>query len=108
MIEIVEYVTLAGKRPFSAWFDRLDPRAAAKVKKAIDRMEEGNFGDVKPVGGGVSETRIAYGPGYRIYFGRDGQTLVVLLGGGTKARQSRDIMNAQSAWADYKQRKRST
>ena len=106
MIEVVVYETEAGKRPFSAWFNDLDPHAAAKVKKAVDRMEDGNFGDVKPVGSGVSETRLAYGPGYRIYFGRDGQTIVVLLGGGTKVRQSRDIENAQLAWANYKRRKK--
>ena len=67
MIEIVEYETVDGKRPFSDWFDDLDPQAAARVQMAVDRMEDGNFGDVKPVGRGVSETRIFFGPGYRIY-----------------------------------------
>jgi putative addiction module killer protein len=104
VLEIVEYETVGGKRPFSAWFDELDAQAAAKVQKAVDRIREGNFGDAKPVGGGVSETRIFFGPGYRVYFGRDGQTLVVLLGGGTKKRQSRDIENARAAWGDYKTR----
>ncbi len=68
-------------------------------------MELGNFGDCKTVGGGVSELRIDFGPGYRIYFGRDGIDLVVLLGGGTKERQARDIETARSYWEEYKQEK---
>jgi len=69
-------------------------------------MKLGNFGDVKPVGGGVSERRIDHGPGYRIYFGRDGAKLVILLGGGTKKRQQQDIQSAHQAWTGYKRRKR--
>jgi len=68
------------------------------------RMEQGSFSDVKPVGRGVSEYRLDFGPGYRIYFGRDGDQLVILLGGGTKKRQSRDIDAAKNHWAAYKSR----
>jgi len=68
-------------------------------------MERRNFGDSKSVGGGVWERRIDYGPGYRIYFGRDGDALVILLAGGTKKKQARDIEQAQLRWADYKRRK---
>ncbi|MXX87799.1 MAG: type II toxin-antitoxin system RelE/ParE family toxin [Boseongicola sp. SB0677_bin_26] len=77
-----------------------------KVTTAIARIGSGNLGDVKPVGHGVSERRITFGPGYRLYFGQDGQKLVVLLTGGVKKRQSKDIEQAQECWADYKKRKK--
>ncbi|WP_375143857.1 type II toxin-antitoxin system RelE/ParE family toxin [Acuticoccus sp. MNP-M23] len=86
--------------------DRLDTAAALKVRTAIARMEAGDFGDVKPVGEGVSERRINFGPGYRLYFGQEGQNLVLLLVGGTKRRQQADIGQAKALWDDYKQRKR--
>ena len=105
MVEIVLYETDEGRCPFSVWFDNLDASAALKVRAAIARMEVGNLGDVKPVGGGVSERRIDWGAGYRLYFGRDGERLVVLLGGGTKKRQRVDIQKAQACWADYRKRK---
>ena len=69
------------------------------------RLELGNFSNVKGVGAGVFEYRIAFGPGYRVYFGKDGDALVILLGGGTKKRQDRDIATAQLRWKDYKKRK---
>jgi putative addiction module killer protein len=102
MNEILEYVRLDGHCPFAEWFERLDDRAAAKVASALERMRAGNFGDHKSVGGGVMERRIDYGPGYRVYFGRDGTRLVVLVGGGTKSRQNSDIKHAQETWAEYK------
>lgn len=80
--------------------------AAAKVTTALVRMETGNLSNVKAVGSGVMEYRINWGAGYRIYFGRDGNDLVLLLAGGTKRRQQRDIEDAQQRWADYKQRKK--
>jgi len=106
MIEVVQYETETGGCPFAEWFDGLDPRAAAKVRTAIIRMESGNPGDVKAVGEGVSERRIDFGPGYRIYFAQDGKKLVILLTGGTKKRQSGDIEQAKAYWRDYKRRKR--
>jgi putative addiction module killer protein len=102
MNEVVEYVRSDGHCPFSQWFESLDDRASAKVSTAVIRMKAGNFGDHKAVGEGVLERRIDYGPGYRIYFGRDGMKLVILLGGGTKARQNADVRKAQEAWAEYK------
>ena len=80
--------------------------AAAKVTIALARMEQGNFSNVKGVGAGVFEARIAFGPGYRIYFGKDGDRLVILIGGGTKKRQQQDIAAAQEGWASYKRRKK--
>lgn len=72
------------------------------------RLELGNLSNVKPVGEGVLEYRIDWGPGYRVYFGRDGATLVILLTGGTKQRQQRDIDTAKALWADYRQRRAHT
>lgn len=106
MNELIEYVRDDGHCPFAEWLKSLDDRAAAKVATALDRMQNGNFGDHKSVGGGVIERRIHHGPGYRIYFGRDGDKLVVLVGGGTKSRQSSDIKNAQETWAEYKATKK--
>ena len=73
---------------------------------ALDRLERGNFSAAKGVGTGVFELRLDFGPGYRVYFGKDGETLVVLLGGGTKKRQQADIADAQMLWQEYKRRKR--
>lgn len=106
MNDVLQYVRDDGRCPFADWFKRLDDQAAAKVATAIERMKLGNFGDHKSVGSGVMERRISFGPGYRIYFGRDGATLVILVGGGTKSRQSSDIKNAQDAWAEYQATKR--
>lgn len=106
MIELVIYVTEDGKAPFDGWFDKLDTAAALKVRTALARIETGNLGDVKPVGQGVSERRITFGPGYRVYFGRDGDKLVILLCGGTKKRQSKDIEQAKAYWDDYKTREK--
>jgi putative addiction module killer protein len=86
-------------------FHSLDAAAAAKVTTAVRRLELGNFSNVRGVGGGVFECRIDFGPGYRVYFGKDGETLVILLGGGTKKRQDRDIATARERWSDYKKRK---
>jgi putative addiction module killer protein len=79
--------------------------AAAKVTTAMVRLSLGNMSNVRSVGAGVFETKIAFGPGYRIYFGKDGESVVILLGGGTKQRQQQDIMAAQERWQDYKDRK---
>ena len=105
MNKLVVYVTEEGKTPFDDWFDNLDTMAALKVRTALARIETGILGDVKPVGQGVSERRITFGPGYRVYFGKDGDTLVILLCGGTKKRQSKDIEQAKAFWDDYKNRK---
>jgi putative addiction module killer protein len=106
MLLIREYVDERGHSPFGRWFEDLDARAAAKVTVALARIEMGNLGNVKAVGAGVLEYRIDWGPGYRVYFGRDGRTLVILLAAGTKRRQQRDIAAAQERWADYRRRRR--
>jgi putative addiction module killer protein len=105
MIEIVEYLTEDGASPYRTWFDGLDPQAATIVAIAIDRLAEGNTSRSKAIGEGAAEIRIDRGPGYRVYFGWDGKTLVVLLGGGTKRRQQRDIAQALALWRNYKTRK---
>ena len=105
-MDVREFVDAAGRSPFAAWFDRLDVVAAAKVAVALTRLGLGNFSNVKGVGAGVQEYRIDFGPGYRVYFGRDGETLVILLAGGTKKRQQKDIETAQARWADYRARKK--
>lgn len=105
MMEIREYANPDGGSPFADWFNDLDAQAAAKVATALIRMEQGNFSNAKGVGAGVLEYRLDFGPGYRIYFGKDGERLVILLAGGTKKRQQRDIEAAQARWEDYKQRK---
>ncbi len=84
----------------------LDAAAAAKVSVALVRLGQGNASNAKSVGEGVLEYRIDWGPGYRVYFGRDGEVLVILLTGGTKKRQQRDIERAKELWADYKRRRR--
>ena len=105
-MNILEYLATDGRSPFRAWFDALDATAAAKVTVAIGRMKLGNLSSSKGVGGGVLEYRIDFGPGYRIYFGKDGTSLVILLAGGTKQRQQTNIQTARARWADYKQRKK--
>lgn len=106
MIELHEYTDTVGHSPFADWFNDLDASAAAKIATALVRVEQGNFSNAKGVGAGVLEYRVDFGPGYRIYFGKDGERLVILLAGGTKKRQQRDIEAAQARWDDYKQRKR--
>jgi putative addiction module killer protein len=106
MLRVLEYLDIAGTSPFRRWFDKLDAPAAAKVTVATARMATGNLGDSKSVGSGVIECRIDFGAGFRIYFGRDGDDLVILLSGGTKKSQQADIAEAKRRWQDYKKRSR--
>jgi len=105
MILRQEYVDRLGRNPFRRWRDDLDDTAAAKITIALDRLSQGNVAHVKSVGMGVSELKIDFGPGYRIYFGWDGPSLIILLAGGMKKRQQQDIARALENWADYKKRK---
>jgi putative addiction module killer protein len=105
MIDVREYINLRGRSPYADWFDRLNAQAAAKVTTALTRLAGGNFSNVKGVGAGVFECRIDFGPGYRVYFGKDGERLVILLGGGTKKRQHQDIDAAAAHWLDYRRKK---
>jgi len=106
MIEIKEYIDRKGVSPYAKWFNRLNAPAAAKIVTALVRMEQGNLSNTKSVGAGVFECRIDFGPGYRVYFGKDGDSLIILLGGGMKKRQQKDIQEARNMWKEYKQRKR--
>jgi len=101
MYELKEYAECEGS-PFREWFDALDAMTAARIDRFVRRMENGNFGDSKQVGGGVQELRMHFGAGYRIYYGRDGDTIILLLGGGSKRKQSVDIAAAKKRWARYK------
>lgn len=100
-MSVTEYLQ-DGVSVFEKWFNSLAAHAAAKVTTALYRLEQGNFSNVKSVGKGVSEYKIDFGPGYRIYFGQAGNYLIILLGGGSKKTQSKDIKKAQLLWAQYK------
>lgn len=102
MPDIREYVAPNGVSPFGRWFDALDPIAAAKISIALARLGEGNTSNLKSIGAGVFELRVHFGPGYRIYAGLQGATIVVLLGGGDKCTQSEDIRKAQRRWKSFK------
>ena len=104
MLDVREYLDEDGTGPFAVWFASLDATAAAKITVVLARIEQGNLSNVKSVGEGVLD----FGPGYRVYFGRDGDVLVILLAGGTKKRQQKDIEAAQARWSNYKRRKRLT
>ena len=104
-VEVRDYVDQSGTRPFTKWFDALGVKAAAKVATAVTRLSLGNYSNVKGVGAGVFEYKIDFGPGYRIYFAKEGESLIILLGGGVKKRQRQDIQKAIANWMDYKRRK---
>jgi putative addiction module killer protein len=104
-IELRSYVDEQGRTPFETWVLDLDKVAQAKVTIALARLQGGNTSNVEAVGEGVSELKLNWGPGYRVYFGQDGQTIVILLCGSTKKRQSRDIDTAKARWADHRARK---
>jgi putative addiction module killer protein len=100
--EIREYIE-AGHSPFAEWFNELDAVSADRVDRYIRRLEAGNFGAAKPLREGVFELRLDFGPGYRVYYGREGRTIIILLGGGSKRRQHTDIAAAAQRWNRYKQ-----
>ena len=99
--EIIEYIE-NGRSPFHKWISALDGVVKARVFSQLARMENGNLGDSKGVGDGVQELRMHFGAGYRVYYGRDGDTIIILLGGGSKRKQTADIKAAQARWAEYK------
>ena len=103
---IKEYIEKNGQSPFARWFEDLNSVAATKITTALYRLEQGNHSNVKSVGEGVLEYKIDFGPGYRIYFGKDGLELIILLGGGSKKKQNKDISLAKQKWDEYKQCKR--
>ena len=102
--EIEVYRDLNGRAPYIEWFESIrDLKTRTRIQDRIDRIESGNLGDYKPVGDGVFELRFRSGPGYRIYFGQVGNTIVLLLCGGDKSSQSRDIERAKAYWQEYKE-----
>jgi putative addiction module killer protein len=99
---VIIYREPVGNEPFSDWLNRLrDATTRRRILQRLLRVESGHYGDYKPVGDGVNELRLFFGPGYRIYFGEDGDKLVVLLNGGDKDSQGRDIQQAQRFWQEY-------
>ena len=99
------YHTAAGERPFVEWLAGLtDRQARARIEARLARVAAGNLGDAEPVGEGVMELRVDWGPGYRLYFARVGQVIVLLLCGGDKRTQKKDINNAKAYFKDYKAR----
>jgi putative addiction module killer protein len=107
VIDIEQYIDRKSRNSFERWYYALEAGTRARVVIAIDRLRRGSAA-AKGVGSGVMELRLDFGPGYRIYFGRDGATLVILLGGGTKKRQQADIEAAKLLWREYKERKKET
>lgn len=105
MLRVLEYVDSRGRSPYARWFAALDEPAAAKVGEALHRLLQSNFSNVRGVGAGVFERKVDFGPGYRIYFGQDGHSLVVLLGGSAKKRQPEAIAAAILCWSEYRRRK---
>jgi len=103
-IEIVVYHTAKGKEPYTEWINKLEGEAKERVLRRLDRLVSGLFGDCKPLKGGVYELRLTYGEGLRVYYGREGKRIVLLLSGGSKQRQSKDIERAKKYWLDYKTR----
>jgi putative addiction module killer protein len=104
-VRVLEYVDAEGRSPYGTWFDGLNASAAAKVAAAVYQLAAGNRSNTKGVGSGVFERKIDFGPGYRIYFAKDGDSVVILLGGSTKQRQQLAIETAKERWVAYRHRK---
>lgn len=106
LVEVKQYQTVAGKVPLIEWLEGLrDAVVRARIVARLDRLKAGLLGDWKTVGEGVCELRIDFGPGFRVYYGQDGKTLILLLCGGDKRTQMKDIENAHAYWKDYQARK---
>lgn len=105
LVELRHYLTASGKDPFQQWMDELkDLKGRIVIQRRIDRVANGNFGDHKFCQDGVWELRIDFGPGYRVYYARDEETVILLLSGGSKRTQSADINQAARYWLDYRRR----
>ena len=102
--EIRIYISRQGHYPYDVWYDSVDRSIKPRIRARILRLSLGNPGDVKPVGEGVHELRLDIGLGYRVYFGNDGSKTIILLGGGDKSTQERDIARAKEYWRDYRRR----
>lgn len=106
MLEVRTYLTPNNEEPYKIWLDKLSDRnAAARILVRVERMAKGNYGDIKPLGDGVWEARIDWGPGYRLYYAQAGLKIILLLVGGDKRKQAADIQQAKSYWADWQIRR---
>jgi putative addiction module killer protein len=104
-MEVRQYQTAEGKTPMAEWLEGLrDGATRARIAARLDRLKVGLLGDWKSLSGGISELRIDHGPGYRVYYGQEGNTLILLLCGGDKSTQAKDIEKAHAYWKDYKAR----
>lgn len=101
-MKILQFLLIDGSCPFEAWFLEQDNITSARIRKFINRLEAGNFSNVKPLGDGINELKMDFSAGYRVYFGREGTELVILLAGGTKKRQNADIKMAKLYWSEFK------
>ncbi len=102
--ELRLYYTPTGRAPFSMWYDKIkDMNLQGRIDRRLEQVANGNFGDCRSVGAGVSELRLHFGPGYRIYFGEVDNTIVLLLCAGDKSSQARDIRRAKEYWSQYKE-----
>ena len=102
-MQLLEYITEEGNNPFREWIRELkDSSVRARIRVRLNRIRLGNFGDCKSVGKGVNELKIPVGPGYRVYYARKDNSVVILLCGGDKRSQSKDIKIAQQYLAEYK------
>jgi len=101
-LTIREYLTPQGTSPFRTWLKSLNIGVQARIQARVLRFEDGNLGDHKALGGGVWEARLDFGPGYRLYFSKAGAALILLLAGGDKASQSKDISAAKRYWDDFR------
>ncbi len=100
---VIIYQTAVGQEPFTDWLNSLrDPTSRRRILKRLLRLEQGHYGDSTSVGDGINELRFFFGAGYRVYFAEDGDTIVILLCGGDKSSQRRDIEKAQAYWQEYK------
>lgn len=100
--QLVFYADENGDEPFQLWLDDLrDARNRRRILRRLTRVQQGNYGDVEPIGEGLSELRFFFGAGYRVYFGEDADNIVVILCGGDKDSQSQDIENAKAYWQEY-------
>lgn len=106
MTQMKSYIDIKGINYFEKWFSKLDAQAAAKVTVYLTRLENNNTSSIKTVGEGVFECKINYGPGYKVYFGNDGDKIIILLAGGSKKRQENDIKKVKLLWKEYKANKK--
>ena len=100
-LDVREYCKANGEAPFRRWLEGLAAPCLVRVRARLLRVEQGNLGDYKSLGDGVFELRMSFGPGIRVYFGFEGRTIVILLCGGDKHSQGRDILKAKNYWQDY-------